>query len=100
MLTQKGKTQSGIAVKLDQIYLKDRIAEAMEKKRFLLFPQLPLELEHQKMRSAIITPLLSPAGCFGIIYIDNSTNHAHYDASDLDYMILISIHTASVIKNM
>jgi pSer/pThr/pTyr-binding forkhead associated (FHA) protein len=100
MLTQKGKTQSGKGVQLDQIYLKDRITEAMEKKRFLLFPQLPFELENQKMRSAMITPLLGPTGCFGIIYIDNSTNHEHYDTDDLDYMILISVHTAAIIKNM
>jgi hypothetical protein len=100
MLTQKGKTQSGVGVQLDKIYLKGRITEAMEKKRFLLFPQLPLELEHQKMRSAMIAPLLGPAGSFGIIYIDNSTNHEHYDTSDLDYLILISVHTAAIIKNM
>jgi pSer/pThr/pTyr-binding forkhead associated (FHA) protein len=100
MLAQTGKTQSGKAVQLNQLYLNDRVTEAMEKKRFLLFPRLPLELEHQKIRSVMITPLLSPSGCFGVLYVDNSTNHEHYDTNDLDYLILIAIHTAAVIKNM
>jgi hypothetical protein len=100
MATQAGKTQSGMAVHLDQIYLKGKITEAMEKKRFLLFPRLPLELEHQKIRSAMIAPVMGPSGCYGVLYMDNSTNHEHYDTSDLDYLILIAIHTAAVIKNM
>jgi len=100
MLAQKGKTQSGKGVQLNQIQIKDRITEAMEKKVFLLFPRLPFELEQQKIRSAMIAPLLGPSGCFGVIYVDNSTNHEHFDTSDLDYLILIAIHTASVVKNM
>jgi hypothetical protein len=100
MLAQVGKTQSGTAVQLNQLYFKDRITEAMEKKRFFLFPHLPLELGHQKIRSVMITPLLGPSGCFGVIYVDNSTNHEHYDTSDLDYLVLIAIHTAAILKNM
>jgi pSer/pThr/pTyr-binding forkhead associated (FHA) protein len=100
ILTQKGKTQSGKGVQLSQIYLKDRISEAMEKKRFLLFPRLPLELEHQKVRSAMIAPLLATSGCFGVMYVDNSTNHEHYDTGDLDYLILIAVYVAAIMKNM
>ena len=100
MLTQKGKTQSGTGIQLNQIPLKDRITEAMDKKRYLLFPKLPFDLEQQKIRSAMITPLLNPSGCYGIIYVDNSTNHEHYDAGDLDYLILVAIHTATVVKNI
>ena len=100
MQIQAGKTQSGKAVQLDELFLKDRVTEAIEKKRFFLFPRLPFQLEHQKIRSAMITPLLGPTGCFGVIYIDNSTNHEHYDSSDLDYLVLIAIHATAIIKNM
>jgi hypothetical protein len=42
---------------------------------------------------------MGTAGCFGAIYIDNATDHEHYTLSDLDYLMLLSIHTATVLKN-
>ncbi|MFC1738710.1 FHA domain-containing protein [Planctomycetota bacterium] len=99
MISHGGRTQSGESIKLDDIKLKGRVTEALEKKHFLLFPRLPLPMQQEKLRSAMIAPVLGPAGCFGVLYIDNSMNHEHYDSSDLDYLMLIAIHTAAIVKN-
>lgn len=99
MLSHAGKTQDGIKVKFDDLKLKDRVNEALEKKHFLLLPKLPFKLEQQKLRSAIIAPVMTSAGCFGVLYVDNSTNHEHYEPGDLDYLMLLAVHTAAIVKN-
>ena len=52
-----------------------------------------------RIRSAMIAPIVDPTGCFGVLYIDNSMDHGHYDLSDLDYLMLVAIHTAAIIEN-
>ncbi len=99
MLSHAGKAQDGIRIKLDDLKLKDRVNEAIEKKHFLLLPRLPFEMEQQKLRSAIIAPVMNTADCFGVLYVDNSTNHEHYETNDLDYLMFIAVHTAAIVKN-
>jgi hypothetical protein len=47
----------------------------------------------------MVGPVISKDGCFGVVYVDNDMSHEHYGLSDLDYLMLISIHTAAIIKN-
>jgi len=99
MTDYAGKKRDGTAVQLSQIQLNDRITEAMEKKQYLLFPKIQPEKGKEPIHSAIIAPIIGQVGCFGAIYIDNDMSHERYALSDLDYLILLSIHTAVVLEN-
>ncbi|MHC4488556.1 MAG: GAF domain-containing protein [Planctomycetota bacterium] len=94
-------------VDLDEIKLNKEITEAIDKKEFLLFPQAPAQTKDerpglvgtQKIRSAMIAPIMDPAGCFGVLYIDNAEDQESYNLSDLDYAVLLAIHTAAIVEN-
>ena len=54
--------------------------------------------EKERIRSAMISSIIRPAGCYGVLYVDNAMVHKHYSLSDLDYLMLIAMHTAAVLK--
>ncbi len=56
--------------------------------------------EKERICSALIASITRRQGCFGIIYIDNAMIQEHYSLSDLDYLMLLAIHTASVLKRL
>jgi len=93
------KTRGSEAVQLEQIKLNEKITEAVEQGQFLLFPRLGFELGEERIRSALIAPVTGQAGCFGVIYIDNDVAHEQYTLSDLDYLMLLAVHTASILEN-
>ena len=47
----------------------------------------------------MIAPVAGEGGCFGVLYIDNDKAHSPYDISDLDYLMLLAIHTSTIIEN-
>ncbi len=99
MTAHSGKTRGGEAVQLEQIKLNEKIAEAVDEGQFMLFPRLGFELGEERIRSALIAPVMGQAGCFGVIYIDNDVAHEQYTLSDLDYLMLLAVHTASILEN-
>jgi len=99
MTSHAGKNRDDRPVQISEIKLNEKIDEAVEKGRFLLLPQVTDQITEQKIRSAMIAPIMSPAGCFGVLYIDNATDQQPYNLSDLDYLMLLSIHTATIVKN-
>ena len=100
MTAYAGKKRDGSAIILDEIELKEKINEAVEKGRFLLLPRIPPPAQGtQIVNSAMVIPVKGQAGCFGVIYIDNDTSHEHYTLSDMDYLMLLAIHTAVVVEN-
>jgi hypothetical protein len=42
---------------------------------------------------------MDPSGCCGVLYVDNSIDQDYYGLSDLDYLMLLAIHTAAVVEN-
>jgi len=102
MTCHAGKQRDGSAVELSDIQLNEKINEAVDKGQFLLLPRIPPQ-RHKKekdgIHSAMIAPIVGQAGCFGVLYIDNDMAHEHYNLSDLDYLMLLAIHTASILKN-
>lgn len=99
MICHGGKQRSGPAIQINDIKLKDRINQVVENGQFLLVPRMPLQLRDEKTRSAMIAPIMSPSGCFGIVYVDNALNREHYGTADLDYLMLIALHTAAILEN-
>jgi hypothetical protein len=98
MNSYAGKQRDGRSVQLGEIKLSEKIAETVEKAQFLLLPNLPAQRE-EGIQSAIIAPVMGSAGCFGVLYVDNATDHEHYTPGDLDYLMLLAIHTATILKN-
>ena len=76
------------------------IEEIMNRCNYVLIPDLPREVMAQGIRSAIIAPVLIDGKCRGVLYAENSTDHEHYVAADLDYLMLIAIHAAAVLDNL
>ena len=99
MTCHTGKRRDGQAVQLSDIKLNEKINQVTEEKQFLLFLKTPAQTREEKIRSAMIAPIIDPAGCFGVLYIDNDMAHEHYTLSDLDYLMLLAIHTAAILEN-
>jgi hypothetical protein len=99
MTCHAGKTQQGNPVDLNQLRLKDKINKAIDNKHFLLIPQVSAPIDQEKIRSALIAPVVDPSGCFGVLYADNSMECEHYSLSDLDYLMLLAVHTAAILEN-
>ncbi len=99
MTSHTGKSRDGHAVELKQIQVNERISEAVDKGEFVLLPRVATPAEREKIRSAMIVPVINPSGCFGVIYVDNAMEQEGYSLSDLDYLMLLAIHTAAILEN-
>lgn len=99
MTSHAGKSRDGLAVELKQIQANERISEAVDKGEFVLLPRVTIPAEREKIRSAMIAPVINPSGCFGVIYVDNAMEQEGYSLSDLDYLIFVAIHTAAILEN-
>lgn len=101
MTYHAGKRRDGRAVELSEIKLDDKINEAIEKGQSLVMPRVSAQIEEkERIRSALITSIMRHNGCFGVLYVDNAMVHEHYSLSDLDYLMLLAIHAAAVLKNL
>jgi pSer/pThr/pTyr-binding forkhead associated (FHA) protein len=99
MTCHAGKCRDGHGVSLNDLKLKEKINQSVETGQFTLVPKASAPTEENRIRSAMIAPVVDPSGCFGVLYVDNSMDHGQYTLSDLDYLMLIAIHTAAIIEN-
>lgn len=99
MTCHAGKRRDGASVQLNQLQLSDKIIQAVEKGQFLVLPRVSAQMESKdRIRSAMIASIMRPTGCFGVLYVDNAMINEHYSLSDLDYLMLIAMHSASVLN--
>ncbi|MBN1806537.1 MAG: FHA domain-containing protein [Sedimentisphaerales bacterium] len=99
MTCHAGKCRDGHGVNINDLKLKEKINQSVETRQFTLIPKASAPTEENRIRSALIAPIIDPTGCFGVLYVDNSMDHEQYTLSDLDYLMLIAIHTAAIIGN-
>ena len=101
MTAHAGKQKSGQKLNLAQIKLSDKINQAVESGQYLVLPQASAEIQGEhKIRSAMIAPVIGASGCLGVLYVDNAVDSKHYNLGDLDYLMMLSIHTAAVMKKL
>ncbi|MBN1508069.1 MAG: FHA domain-containing protein [Sedimentisphaerales bacterium] len=101
MTYHAGKRRDGHPVELGDLKLADKINQAVERGQSLVMPRVAADLEEkERIRSALIVAINAPAGCFGVIYIDNAMVHDHYTLGDLDYLMLVAIHTATTLNRV
>ncbi len=99
MTCHAGKSCDGQALQISDIKLNKKINQVVEKGAFLLLPQVSDHIKGEMIRSAMIAPIMGAAGCFGVIYIDNDVDQEPYSLSDLDYLMLLAVHTAAILEN-
>jgi FHA domain-containing protein len=99
MTYHAGKRRDGRPVDLGELMLADKINNAVERAQSLVLPRVAADLESkERIRSALIAAVCGPAGCYGVIYVDNAMVHDHYTLGDLDYLMIVAMHTAAVLK--
>ncbi len=98
MTAYEGKKRSGEALKLANLMLQEAINNALEKNEYVLIPHVPRQKGYERLRSAVMAPVLGTKGCYGVIYADNAMDHEHYSLTDLDYLMLLSIHAGVLIE--
>jgi len=99
MTCHAGRKKNGSTVDLAQIPLQQKVIQAVERGQFLVMPRVSAQIESEDaIRSAMIAAIMRPAGCFGVLYVDNSMKAKHYSLSDLDYLMLVAMHTAAVMR--
>ena len=99
MVYQEGKKRNGSTLMLNEIPINQKVTEAIGKNEFVLLTKISTEQEKEAIRSAMIVPVIDPSGCFGVLYAANSIKDEHYSLSDLDYLMLLAIHTAAIVEN-
>ena len=97
MTFHAGISSDGGILELNEIKLHKKISLAIENQEFLLFPRVTSQ--EGNAYSAMIAPIMDPSGCFGVLYIDNAGEKQYYTLSDLDYLMLLAIHTAAIVEN-
>ena len=99
MTCHGGRRRDGATVQLNELLLSDKITQAVEKGQFVVLPRVSAQMEaKERIRSAMIASIMRPNGCFGVLYADNAMVQEHYSLSDLDYLMLIAMHTAAILK--
>lgn len=97
----KGRSAAGQTLLLEDISLRGMVFDAMNDKEFILIPRFNIhEKNTEKIRSAMIAPILHEDGCMGAIYLDNSLNHEQYDIMDLNYLMLLSINFGNLLLKL
>jgi GAF domain-containing protein len=102
MTCHAGKTRAGQPLEMSDIKFNEKITEAVEKNEFLLFV-FSRDMSREKkgqIRSIVIAPIMSQAGCFGVLYTNNTFRDDHYSLSDLDYLMLLGFHTAAIVGKL
>jgi pSer/pThr/pTyr-binding forkhead associated (FHA) protein len=102
MTYHAGRTREGQTLELSNIKLNEKINEAIEKSHFLLFifSKDMTKDEKGQIRSVVIAPIVGPAGCFGVLYANNTFRDDHYNLSDLDYLMLLGMHVAAAVQKL
>jgi pSer/pThr/pTyr-binding forkhead associated (FHA) protein len=99
MTYHAGKRRDGHAVELSELKLADKVNQAVERGQSIVMPRVAADLEEKdRIRSCLIAAVCGPAGCYGVIYADNAMIHDHFTLGDLDYLMLVAMHTAAVLK--
>ena len=93
-----GRKSTGQDVKLDELIFGKMITDAMNRVEYTLIPLLPKDKQYERIRSGLIAPVESDAGCHGVIYVDNATDRKHFSLADLDYLVLLAVQ-AGVMLN-
>ena len=95
-----GTRKNGEPVKLTELVAQGDVAMAMDKGQYILLPRLPREILREGFRSVVISPIVRERHVYGVLYANNSMRQEHYSLEDLDYLMLLAIHTGAVMEHL
>ncbi len=100
IILEAGKKRTGQKMTLSDLPLSEKITEVMERGQSLVMPRVSAQMQKEaQIRSVLIASIKRSKGCFGVLYVDNAMVHDHYSLSDLDYLMLLAMHTAAVLRS-
>jgi len=94
--SQAGKTRGGQDMTPHDLELRTHMDHAVQMGQFLLLPQ---GLSDKSVRSVLIAPILETRGTLGCLVIENGPDQEPYHLRDLDYLMLLALHTGAVLEN-
>ena len=97
---QGGHKKTGQKVEINDLIFKSMVEEAIAEQKYVLIPLLTKDKRYERIRSALVAPLLGKGGCCGVIYADNATDQRHYSLVDMDYLILLAVQAGMVLENL
>jgi hypothetical protein len=100
MDAEGGRKVTTEAVKRVDLAVPTSLEEALEKHKYLLIHQLPRQIINRGVRSVIIAPVMYEKDCFGVLYIENSTEHTHFSLMDLDYLVIVALYVGILIQRL
>jgi pSer/pThr/pTyr-binding forkhead associated (FHA) protein len=101
MTYHAGKRRDGQKVEISDLQLQEKIIHAIERKQSSVMPRVSAQMESKdRIRSAMVTPIIRSSGCYGVLYVDNAMVHDHYALGDLDYLMIIAMHVAGILKDL
>ncbi len=100
MEAEAGRKITTETVQRVDLAVPNSLEEALEKHKYMLIHQLPRPVINRGIRSVLIAPVMYQKDCFGIFYIENSTEHSHYSLMDLDYLVLLALYTGILIQRL
>jgi GAF domain-containing protein len=96
-----GKRRDGRKVELTDLQLQEKIIQSIERKQSSVMPRVSAQMQSKdRIRSALIAPIVRKSGCYGVLYVDNAMVHDHYSLSDLDYLMILAMHVAAILKGL
>jgi len=103
-----GWARSGTAITLDQLAGRNIAKRAIRDECYLLLPDIeainsPAESSLagiENLRSAMASPIIAPAGIYGVVYVDNGFDKESYTPQDLDYLTLVCTHLAALVEHL
>lgn len=100
MELQGGRKVNTEAVQRVDLAIPESLDEALQHNRYMLIHQMPRQIINRGIRSVLIAPLLHGKENYGVLYLENSTEHPHYNLTDLDYLIVLAVYTAALIQRI
>ncbi|UCD50645.1 MAG: FHA domain-containing protein [Phycisphaerales bacterium] len=98
LTVEGGQTQSGQPFSLTGTALNEKVGQVLESRKFLLLPHMKDSGVGDRVQSALMGPLVGGGGSFGVLYLESCRGHEPYAMSDLDYLMLLSVHVAAVLE--
>lgn len=97
---EDGKQITTEHIKKLELAIPASLAEAISDNKYLLVHQLPRQITARGIRSVLITPILTAKTNHGVVYIENSTDHPHFNLEDMDYLLVLSVNIGYCIQRL
>ncbi len=94
--SQMGRTRQDQPMTPHDMELRTLMDRAVRVGQFLLVPH---GLADPFVRSVMIAPVLETGGAVGCLVVERTTGQESYQLRDLDYLMLLAIHTGAVLES-